>query len=503
MAELTLDPPVVYHIRNGSTIGMLPFVKLNTRAALAEASISSIVLDSRYACVIKNGDTIRVSCNACEIGDFTVIDHDISFSDDKAEVNVSLAPCVNALRCTPIPSNTIFQGITNTQAYQAIVDLVSNDACSTIPIQFNNVSTQLFGARVNLGGANALEALRALTAATGNTFSWSNNGCKLIVGQMGQKQNVYIRIGNNYNSLPYYFAKSMSIKKDAGEVYGCAYVEGGNYTIPTVADPTKTETVTLSIGSDKTGNQYLAQTPSGYTITQVIRLGKTYYKMCKSNGDTSCCATTVSIGGITPKTNSLADQQEAANLLAKIAANYLDQVSTENIEINVEIPDIICGIILGNKVHVLHCCDDGSEIINDWLYVTNYEFNFDSDKAYTSLTLSSRLFDPKAMLDVTNTNKDDNGNVIPYQPIGDITNQYNVFASPSNPICGVDGRKIYVDYSATGYQSTPLISVALPSGYTFSVITANNTSAELCIIPLTPPFNPSGVNTVVTVVGPV
>lgn len=503
MAKLETEAPIIYHLRNGNVIGTLPFLSLNTKATLAEASISEVEIDSRYACSIKNGDTIRVTCNTCEIGDFTVSEFSTDFSSDHQPTMISLSPCVNALRCTPIPSNTIFQGISNVQAFNAIIDLVSQDGCLLIPVEFRNVSTQQFGARVNLGGANALEAIRALCAATGNTFTWSNNGCKIIVGTMGQKQNIYIRSGSNIHSDPYYFAKSMTITRDHGEVYGCAYVEGGNYTIPLVSDPTKTETVTLSIGSDKSGNSYLATTPSGYTISQVIRLGKSYYKMCKNNSGDQCCATTISVGGITPKTNSIPDQIEAANLLAKIAANYLEQVSVENITVEVEISGLLCGLILEDKVHVEQCCDDGSKAISDWLYVVDYEFLSEGDRSYTRLKLSTRLFDPQDMLDVTNTNKDDNGNVIPYQAIGEIVNQFSVFAFNSNQVCGTDGRVISVDYSATGYQTTPVISVNLPSGYTYSIISANSNSSTICIVPTSPPFSPSGVNCIVTVVGSV
>jgi len=455
---------------------ILKFKSFTRSGALNEVREPELILPITDLYTVQNNDTIRVYISGVKFEDYRVhlVVNDASETD--GGVTLSLEPsCGSVLRCAATSGATVFDDLTVVDTFNKIGQYILDETGRTIPLVFVNPNNFNFGGRLNANGRNMLEVIRNLCGVSGNSFRVKDD-CTIEVGQFGEESGlIFGGPGNDHSDIRLSWIHSQ-FTDDISELTSALYVEGGGYT-----KEGSNDNYVLLMGDNTTGKAPEYSTvPAGYVIELIKRNLKDYFRLRKIGA--VGCTRAINIGGVTPLGEKLLEHiYPAQQLLTDIAVKYLEMKSQAVRRVDLVCPWIILDMIVGKKALVTIPDGNGGYVISESMYVTEYEHRYQSDSMTTAVTLSSQLYDPDDLLSSSNQNVNTKGDKVPVTGVGSITQVVSFVATVTNPVCGVTGRQVTVDYSGAHYTAVPTLTITAPVGGTAVLLTATKSQATLCV----------------------
>lgn len=472
------DKAIIEIYRGAGYIGRLLYKSLTLSYALNEVREPELVIPIVEADKVRIGDTIRVRTEAGQ-EDYIVHIITTDYSESDPGAILSLEPCGSVLRCAAISGDTLFDESTVVGVFNKISQHMVEEIGTTIPVVLSNVGNFNFGARYSTSGNNILESLRNVCGATGNSFRILNNPCRLEIGQFGEDSGAFFTgPGKDHSALG---LKWLSIKhtSDWTDIVNAIYVEGGSYSLGD-------NQMTLLMGDGTVTPARYSTVPPDYALDLVTRNGKKYFRLRKISA--LGCSRRINIGGVSPVVAKGSDDPtkpeitKAEQLLTDIAVKYLSIKSQPSIMIDIIAPWVITDLKIGATARVVLRDLKAAPVLVDLpYYITALEFRWSDDSIQTAVTLSNRLYDPDELLSVSNQSTDKKGNPVPVQGVGVIEQAIPVTVTNLNPTCDLVGRLATIDYSAAKYTATPTITPSFGVGNNATIVSANKTTATICV----------------------
>lgn len=469
-------PPVIELWRGGVYLRRLDhFKSLTLSGALNEVREPELILSMDESYMVQIGDVVRVKIDSVTFEDYNVHIIVDDVQDTDGGVTLSLEPsCGSILRCAATSGNTVFDDVNVLTTFTTIGTYLTEELGKTMPITLVNPNSFNLGGRLNANGRNMLEVLRTLCGASGNSFRVTNS-CGLEIGQFGEDSGLrFGGPGHDHDPTNVRWLKC-AVTRDAADIAAALYVEGGGYH-----KEGSNDSYTLLMGDNTTGGaaQY-SIVPPGYVIELIKRNKKDYFRL-RLVGAIGCTRA-ISIGNITPLGEKKTDIYAAQQMLTNIAVKYLEVKSKPAIRVDLVCPWALMGLVAGQKAQIVINDLDGRNVISDSYYITEYEIRFQGDTITTALTLSNRLYDPDDLLSTSNQNLNQKGDKVPATGVGSLSQSIVANATLLLPACGVTGRLVTVDYSGARYTATPTLTVSTALGITATVVSANRTTATICV----------------------
>ncbi len=477
------NPPIIEQWRGPNFIREIRDFKTFTRSAgLNEVREPEMTLPIPYLYQVLNGDIIRVYISGVKYEDYRVhiVINDASETD--GGVSLTLEPsCGSILRCAATSGNTVFDDLTVVDTFTTIAKYILDETGSTIPLVFVNPNNFNFTGRLNANGRNMLEVLRTLCGSSGNSFRVKDT-CAIEVGQFGEDSGLaFVGPGNDHGDVHLRWLSSQ-YTEDVSEVTSALYVEGGGYN-----KEGSTSNYTLLMGDNTTGKApVLSTVPAGYVLELIKRNLKDYFRLRKVGA--TGCTRAINIGGVSPLgENLLQHVYPAQQLLTDIAVRYLEVKSQAVRRVDLVCPWCIVDLVIGQKARVRIPDGKGGFIVDEMMYINEYEQRFQSETINTAITLSNRLYDPDELLSSSNQNVNEKGDKTPVTASGSITQTISFTATVLSPTCGTLGRLVTIDYSGSHYTAIPTLVVTVPAGATYAILNASKSSAQICVTATTYP----------------
>lgn len=475
------DRTVANVYRNGvSVFGFIPS-SVAISQALNESREHDMVVEGKPGEQVQYGDEIEVLIRGNVYGPYTVAAISRSVQEATVSTILTLAGPGDPLRSSATPDDDPFLASNNLVALLKIQSFVYGETGVNIPISFVNAEYVGMSAKFSVRSLNALDMLRDICGATGNSFRITDDG-RVEIGKFGTDSGLIVNGNRAVVGTTVYTANVQNVDTNYAEMLSYLYVEGGSFLKrENPSDPNdKGQSVNLGLGS-RYITKFTLEAPTGYTITEVQVAEKVHYKLTKI-GATAKRGRRIQIAGITPlKENDLNSEKAAATSLAKMASLYLNAKSQPLVSLNVEIHDRV-DIGLGDSVQVRHT-PNGREIVNGTFYVKEWRLSSQDDAVTTTLSLSSVVVDPEELIKVTSATKEGRTGYKPDVPIGLEGVVLYVTVSASDSSCGAYpvGRSITVDYSTPGFQSVPHVTVECSPGVIGSVVSSTKNNCVICV----------------------
>lgn len=472
------QPPIIEQWRGTTFVRQITEFKSFTRSAgLNEVREPELSLPLTYLYKVLNGDIIRVYLAGVKYEDYRVhiVINDASETD--GGVSLTLEPsCGSVLRCAATSGATVFDNLTVVDTFTTIGKYILDETGSTIPLVFVNPNNFNFTGRLNASGRNMLEVLRTLCGSSGNSFRVKDT-CAVEVGQFGEDSGLaFVGPGNDHGDVHLRWLSSQ-YTEDVSEVTSALYVEGGGYHKEGSSD-----NFTLLMGDNTTGGatQY-STVPAGYVIELIKRNSKDYFRLRKIGA--TGCTRAINIGGVSPLGEKLKEHiYPAQQLMTNIAVKYLEIKSQAVRRVDLVCPWCIVDLVIGQKARVRVPNGEGGYVVDEMMYINEYEHRFQGETITTAVTLSNRLYDPDELLSSSNQNVNEKGDKTPVTASGSITQTISFTATLLNAACNTTGRLVNIDYSGSHYTAQPTLVITVPPGVTYSVINADKSSAQICIV---------------------
>lgn len=458
--------------RNGVAVFSCIPLSIGITKALNEGREHDMVVDGKPGELILPDDEIEIMIRGNIYGPYTISSISRSVNEATVQTTLLLAGAGDPLRSSATPDDDPFLALSNLVALLKIQSFVNGETGQNIPISFVNAEYVGMNAKFSVRSLNALDMLRDICGATGNSFRITEDR-RVEIGKFGSDSGLIINTNRAMKDGQMYTANIQNVDKNYAEMLSYLYVEGGSFT-------KNGKSVNLGLGS-RYYTTFTLTPPDGFTINEIQVADKVHYRMAIIGG-TAKRGRRIQFAGISPLTqNNLASEISAANSLAKMASLYLKAKSQPMVTVSVEINDLI-DINLGDSVQVFHA-PNGRETVNQTLYVKEWRVTSQDDIVTTAMTLSSVVTDPEELIKATSATKDGRTGYKPDIPIGTEGVVVYVTVKSTDSTCGTNpiGRSVSVDYSSPGFQSVPHVTVESSPGVVGTVTSKTTTGCVICV----------------------